>query len=167
MLVQRRRRWPSITSALGQCILLSGVSGAGIGSVTRKTMRQSENTVQSPMLFQFWTIVEFWVNFERTEVNATCLRRRRLTGIEPAIGCDTGPTLNRNLLGRPTSRICTRYIVGKYSNASWPAPAMLVEGIHVADIFQLISLVLSLIISWTFRILAHEEDQYAAMFRKY
>ena len=30
MLAQRRRRWPSITSALGQCIVLSGVSGAGM-----------------------------------------------------------------------------------------------------------------------------------------
>ena len=28
-------------------------------------------------------------------------RRRRLTGIEPAIGCNAGPTLNR-LVGRPT-----------------------------------------------------------------
>ena len=37
---------------------------------------------------------------------------------------------------------------------------MVVEGIHVEDIFELVSLVLSLIISWTFRILAHEEDQY-------
>ena len=27
MLAQRRRLWPSITSALGQCIMLSGVSG--------------------------------------------------------------------------------------------------------------------------------------------
>ena len=25
---ERRRQWPSITSALGQCIVLSGVSGA-------------------------------------------------------------------------------------------------------------------------------------------
>ena len=30
MLAQRRRRLPSITSALGQCIVLSGVSGAGM-----------------------------------------------------------------------------------------------------------------------------------------
>ena len=37
---------------------------------------------------------------------------------------------------------------------------MVVEGIDVEDIFELVSLVLSLIISWTFRILAHEEDQY-------
>ena len=37
---------------------------------------------------------------------------------------------------------------------------MVVEEIHVEDIFELVSFVLSLIISWTFRILAHEEDQY-------
>ena len=43
---------------------------------------------------------------------------------------------------------------------------MVLEGIHVEDIFQLFSLVLSLIISWTFRILAHEEDQYTVLFRK-
>ena len=36
---------------------------------------------------------------------------------------------------------------------------MVVEGIHVEDIFELVSLVPFLIISWTFRILAHEEDQ--------
>ena len=30
MLAQRRRWWPSITSALGHCIVLSGVSGAGM-----------------------------------------------------------------------------------------------------------------------------------------
>ena len=37
---------------------------------------------------------------------------------------------------------------------------MVVEGIHVEDIFELVSLLLFLIMSWTFRILAHEEDQY-------
>ena len=37
---------------------------------------------------------------------------------------------------------------------------MVVEVIHVEDIFELVSLVLFLIISWTYRILAHEEDQY-------
>ena len=26
-------------------------------------------------------------------------------GIEPAMGCTAGPTLNRNLLGRPTSSV--------------------------------------------------------------
>ena len=41
----------------------------------------------------------------------------------------------------------------------WPAPTMVVEGIglHVEDIF--VSLVLSIILSWTFRTLAHEQNQ--------
>ena len=58
-----------------------------------------------------------WVNIETASVNATCLRkvysrlrhglvlgqrRRRLTGTEPAMGYDAGPTLNQNLVGRPT-----------------------------------------------------------------
>ena len=30
-------------------------------------------------------------------------RRRQFVGIEPAMGCDAGPTLNRNRVGRPTS----------------------------------------------------------------
>ena len=42
----------------------------------------------------------------------------------------------------------------------WPAPAMVVKALHVENIFELVSLVLSLIISWTFRILSHEDDQY-------
>ena len=64
MLAQRRRRWPSISSGLGQCIVLSGVSGAGMEIITRITMQ----------------------------------RRRRSAGIELAMGCDSGPALNRNLL---------------------------------------------------------------------
>ena len=28
-------------------------------------------------------------------------RRTQLTGIEPAMGCDSGPPLNRNRVGRP------------------------------------------------------------------
>ena len=43
--------------------------------------------------------------------------------------------------------------------------AMVVEGIslHVEDI--LVSLVLPIIISWTFRILAHEENQYSYVYK--
>ena len=37
---------------------------------------------------------------------------------------------------------------------------MVVKGIQVEDIFELVSLFLSLIISLTFRILAQEEEQY-------
>ena len=32
-------------------------------------------------------------------------RRRRLTGIETAMGCNAGLTFNRNLVGRPTSSV--------------------------------------------------------------
>ena len=53
-------------------------------------------------------------------VNATCFRavysrssaglvlgqrRRRLTGIEPAMGCNAGPTLTLHLVGRATSSV--------------------------------------------------------------
>ena len=42
---------------------------------------------------------------------------------------------------------------------------MVVERVNVEDIFKLVSLVLSLIISWTFRILAHEEDQHSYVYK--
>ena len=35
-------------------------------------------------------------------------RLRRLTGFDPAMGCDAGPTLNRNLVGKASQQ--TRYI---------------------------------------------------------
>ena len=71
MLAQRRRQWSTITSALGQCIVLSGVSGAGIESVTRivSGMQQSENTVQS-----------------RNVVLMSGQRRRLWVSIETALG---------------------------------------------------------------------------------
>ena len=121
MLAQRRRRWPNIISALGQCIVLSGVSVDGLESVTRITMQQSENTVQLPMLFQWRASVEdcgstlkqHWVNatwsrkvYSRPSDELVLgQRRRRLTGIEAAMGGDAGPTLNRNLVCRPTSSV--------------------------------------------------------------
>ena len=37
---------------------------------------------------------------------------------------------------------------------------MVVQGINGEDVFELVYLILSSIISWTFRILTHEEDQY-------
>ena len=68
MLARRLRQWPSITSALGQCIVLSGVSGAGIGNVTR-IIQQSEKTAQSP-----------------NAVSMTGQRRRLWVNIETALG---------------------------------------------------------------------------------
>ena len=57
-------------------------------------------------------------------VNAICLRKiyakytggpvmAQLNGIEPAMGCDAGLALNRNLVGRQTFSV-RGYIVGKY-----------------------------------------------------
>ena len=120
MLAQRCRRWPSITSAFGQCTVLSGVPGAGIESVTRITMQKSANTVDHTMLFQCRaSIEEHGSTLKQHWVNATCFRkvysrpsdgsvmgqrRRRLTAIEP-LGSDAGSTLSRNLGGRLTSSV--------------------------------------------------------------
>ena len=83
--------------------------------------------------------------------------RRRLTGIEPAMGLNAQHYTGIWWVGlHPLYEVHRRQIV----NSCWPAPAMVVEGIHVEDIYELVSLVLPLIISCTFRILAHEEDQY-------
>ena len=69
------------------------------------------------------------------------------------MGCDAGPTLNRYLSGVKKTRGC------------WSAPVMVVEGIclHVEAIF--VSLVLSIIIYWAFRILANEENQYSYVYK--
>ena len=56
-------------------------------------------------------------------VNATCLRKEysrpsdglvlvQHRNIEPAMGCDAGPTVNRNLVGRPTSSVRAPSLVG-------------------------------------------------------
>ena len=104
------------------------------------------------------------------------------------MGCDADPTLNRYWVGTlccmdvaqktqnivlplynvgPTSSMLVHHCTNVLCLLGWAAPAMVVEGIglHVEDI--LVSLVLSIIISWTFRILAHEEDKYTVMFTKY
>ena len=70
---------------------------------------------------------------------------------------DDWPTLNQqwgSTLAQHWTRIwCVglhslyRYVVWQVLNECWPAPAMVMEGIHVEDILKLVSLVLSLIIS--------------------
>ena len=57
-------------------------------------------------------------------------RRTQLTGIEAAMGCDSGPTMNGNWVGRPTSvyrRDRRSTIHCQVSNGCWPEPAMVVE----------------------------------------
>ena len=115
-----------------------------------------------PMLFQCWASVEgFSSTLKQDLVNNMCLlmcwcklysrpsvklmlgqHRRRLTVIERAMGCDAGPTLNRNWVGIGLHRVYVcRYMRQPDSlaiqilNRCWPAPAMVVEGVHVEDIF--------------------------------
>ena len=53
-------------------------------------------------------------------------------------------------------------------NECWPAPGMVVEGIHIEDIFNLSPWSYSFLnYILDIRILAHEEDQYTVMFIKY
>ena len=59
-------------------------------------------------------------------------RRTQLTGIEAAMGCDSGPPLNRNcvvILGlhRVYRRDTRSTIHLQVSNGFWPEPAMMVE----------------------------------------
>ena len=128
MLAHRRRRWPSVTSVVGQCIVLSGVSGAEIEGISQKTR------YNHPVLFQFRaSVIDDW----------------------PALNQQWAATLAQNCAGIWWVGLHPLYEVhrGKVLNECWPAPAMVVEGIHVEDIFYLVSSVLSLIISWTFSIL--------------
>ena len=75
MLALRRRQWPSITSALGQCIMLVGVSGAGILNII-SVMKQSKNTVQSPdAVSMTGQRRRLWVTLKQNRLNATCLRK--------------------------------------------------------------------------------------------
>ena len=61
-------------------------------------------------------------------------RRIRLTSIEPAMGCDAGPTLNRYWVGRPS--LCVPGTEVHRIDAYTDLSAMVMEGIglHVEDI---------------------------------
>ena len=90
----------------------------------RLTCTQSKQTLDNhPTLCQCWTSIEdcgsalkqHWVNvlcllmcwrkvYSRPSVGLVLGQpHRRLTGIEPAMGCDADQILNRNWVGRPTS----------------------------------------------------------------
>ena len=146
------------------------------------------------ILFHCWAIVEdcgsilkqHWVSamyllmciYSRPSVGVVLgQRRRRLTSIVPAMGCIGWVGLHRvyevhridaytDFPGNVTVLSGVKK-TWQVLHGCCPALAMVVEGIclHVED--KLVSLVLSLIISWTFRSLAHEEDQYSFVYRIY
>ena len=117
----------NITSAMYRVIWVVAFLATGRGKHHPHSKLQSQQTRDNhPMLYQCWTSVEdVGPTLIQHWVNATCLlgccfkvysrpcvgvvlvqRRRRFIGIEPAMGCDNGPTLSRNLMGGPTS--CVR-----------------------------------------------------------
>ena len=117
--------------------------------------------VHNPTLFQWRSSVEdCGSTLKQHWLDATCLRkeyngsgdslvlgqrRRRLTDIEPAMGCNAGPTLNRNLVvGLHPLYPVHRRQVGRNGRRRYIWTCLPGS---------------SQIISWTFRILAHEEDQ--------
>ena len=118
------------------------------------------------MLFQWranvedcgWTLQQLWLN-------ATCLRNvynRPVDRLVLGQRRDDWPALNQQnqtviwWVGiQPLYEVHRRQVL----NECWPAPEMVVEGIHFEDIFELVSVALSLILSWIFRILAHEGEQ--------
>ena len=75
VLAQRRRQWPSITSAFGQCIVLSAVSGDEIVPIVTPCSSQ-KTRYNHPMLFQYWACVKDCAStLKQHWVNATCLRK--------------------------------------------------------------------------------------------
>ena len=88
-------------------------------------------------------------------------RRIRLTGIEPAMDWDADPRLSRYCVGRPT--LCVPGT--SYRRVHWLISNGGGKNIdpHIEDI--LVSLVLSIIISCAFRILAHKEHQYSYIYK--
>ena len=114
MLAQSCRRWPSITSALGQCIVISGVSGPGMLKRHQHNAAVRKHGTITQCCFNVGpdcgstlkkALDECHVFHKVCSSDELVLGQRRLTGIEPAMGCDAGPSLNRNLVGRPTSSV--------------------------------------------------------------
>ena len=147
-MAQRRRWWPSIASALGRCIVLSGVFWRRFekrhphnNAAVRKTQ------CNHPKLFQCRTsFLDCGSTLKQHWVNSTCLRK---VYSRPSDGLMLGQrrrplnqqwtvtlaqhTFNRNLVGglHRLYEVHRSQVLNEY----WPAPAMVVEGIHVEDIF--------------------------------
>ena len=133
-----------------------------VRKVTRMAVRA--NRGNHPILFQCWASVEY--DWPALNQQWAATLAQQWTGIE-WVHCVAWMLTSKH---KTLYYLCTT-LYKCYTNVlcllGWPAPAMVVEGIgsRVEDI--LVSLVISIIISWTFRILAHEEDQYTVMFTIY
>ena len=105
MFAQRRRRWPNIVSQLDRCIVLFGWwvfrgikrhphgSQSKHGTITQFCFNVGSASKTGSILKQHWVNVMcllMWRKvYRRPSVGLVLgLRRRRMTGIEPAMGCD-------------------------------------------------------------------------------
>ena len=175
MLVQCRRRWPSITSALGQCIVLFVVSGAGMLKRHQHNVavRKHDTITQccfndepaSKTVGQHWNSIG-WMH--RVGAKNTT---------DPVIDwcwasvVDDWPALNQQWAAMLAQHWTGIWWVGLHSqywlhrsqvlNECWPAPAMVEKGIQVKDIIiwtWLLGFFLNYILD--IRILTHEKDQH-------
>ena len=110
MLAQRRRRWPSITSELANvsCYLRSRFSGdGGEKRHPHSNATVPTNTGQSPNVVSMLSQRQrLWVNIESALGECHVFSNAAAKyNAETAMGCDTGLTLNRNWVGRPTSSV--------------------------------------------------------------
>ena len=105
-------------------------------------MQHSKTTVQSPNVVSMpGQRRRLWVNIETVLIEWHLFRkvynrpgdrlmlgqrRRRSPRYEPAMGCNAGPTLNRNLVGglHPLYQVHRKQVL----NVCWPAPAMVWVG---------------------------------------
>ena len=89
-------------------------------------------------LNQHWVNATFLRKVYRKHSDGLVLgqSRRRLTGIEQAMGYDAGPTLIQNSVGGPISSVRGSLHRRQVLDVCWPATAIVVEGIHVDNIFE-------------------------------
>ena len=151
MLAQRRSRWPSNTSALGQCIVLSGVSGA-------KMLRRHQHNAAVSKHGTITQCQRLWVNIETALIECHVFAQsihQTVIDLCWASAVEDWPTLNQQWAAMLAQHWTGIWWVGLHPlyevhrrqvwNECWPAPVMVVEGIHVEDIFELASLILPLI----------------------
>ena len=187
MLAQRHRRWPNIILQLGLCIWVVAFLITGDEIVTPLATVAKVPYAYS-MMDCYWAIVrhvgstlkQHLLAIQDAGVEESCVQSVlewcwvSVVYNWPALNqhwtsSNSGPPLYRNWVGRSTSCTSHSTIHWQVSNGCQPEPAMVVDWINVEDIYFNFSssLVLSLIISWIFRILAHEEDQYSYLYKTF
>ena len=106
--------------SVGPIFVLSGVSDAGMLKRHQHNAPVRKHSTITQCGFNDGTASNTASTLKQHWLYATCLRKvynrpgnilvlgkrhSQLTDIEPAMGCNAGPTLNRSLVGSPTSSV--------------------------------------------------------------